>query len=533
MSKTTVQVIAGNLYEAGVRFIFGQPGGEVVDLIEACEQIGIKFILMGHESAAALAAGTIGYATGVPGVALSTLGPGACNLVLGVGEALLDRHPLLAISARTATNQETWYSHQNLALNEMFMPISKASIALDGVGTGVIMKQAIALASTPPQGPIYLTLPGDIAATEDYPVDISIDVDAQIDTEALDEIKNALNEAQKPIVVLGIALDQRKDGEAVRQFLAKTGIPYVDTPKTKGLVGPTADTFLGTCLSGSGDALIADFIRECDCVLGIGFDPVESAYDWHISDHYYGITNASTAFNAYEPHREAIGNVNEMLDQLAVGYTGQTVWQQAELEGLRQNVQQLIEPEMKTSDRGLAPYFVAKTLREALPDKSRVSVDTGQHKMIFAQAWHTAEPLSYFSSNGLSSMGPGVPGAIALTLLDPDNPAICVTGDGGFGMMVQELETIKRLDIAPLIIVMVDQALSLIRIPQQMRGYPSRGVDLAPVDWAKVAEGYGIKGLNISTLEDLSQAAKAWVAQPEATVLAVHIDETLYMGNSY
>ncbi len=535
MTKTIAQVIAQQLHTAGIRHVFGQPGGEVVDLIEAFAQVGIKFILMGHESAAALAAGTMGYATGIPGVCLSTLGPGACNLVLGVGEALLDRHPLLAISARTATDVEGWFSHQNLALNEMFKPITKASIALDGVGTAKIIQQAIDLTLTPPHGPVYLNLPGDVAATPDKPGNLSSNSPSTppANPEILPKIQATLNQAQRPIAVIGLALDQRKDGQAVRQFLAQTNIPYVDTPKTKGLVDPNAEAFLGTCLSGSGDALIAEFIRQSDCILGIGFDPVETTYQWHLSDHYYGITNASTKFNTYRPHLEVVGDVGQIVAQLAGGYTGRPAWLPQEWTKLRNDVQHTITPEVEAGNRGIAPYYVAKSLRDNLPPETRLSVDTGQHKMLFVQAWHTTEPLSYFGSNGLSSMGPGLPGAIALALLGPDRPTVCVTGDGGFGMMVQELETIQRLGLSPLIVVMCDQALSLIRIPQQMRGYPPRGINLAPVDWAKVAEGFGVQGHWVETLDTLEQAIITWRNNRQATVLAVQIDETLYRGNSY
>lgn len=537
MAQTTAQVIANGLFRSGIRYVFGIPGGEVVDLIEAFETIGIKFILMGHESAAALAAGTMGLATGTPGVCLSTLGPGACNLVLGVGEALLDRHPLIAISARTAASLEGWFSHQNLSLNEMFAPISKASIPLDGKGTDQVLRQALDLALTPPCGPVYLTLPGDVAGLPEKsgsPAKTQTNAPAsQPDRKTLEKIQSNLNQARRPIAVVGIALDQHRDTAAVRDFLRRTGIPYVDTPKTKGLVDPASDAFLGTCLSSSGDALIADFLRQSDCLLGIGYDPVESVHDWHISENYFAVTNASTAFSAYRPHLEAVGDVSLMVSQLAENYTGQPEWDPTEWQRLRDSVQRAITPEMEASQRGLAPFYVARMVRHLLPPETRISVDTGQHKMLFGQVWNTNQALTYFSSNGLSSMGPGVPGAIALALLDPDRPTISVSGDGGFGMMVQELETVRRLGLSPLFVVLCDQALSLIRIPQKMRGYASRGVDFEIVDWAMVAEGFGVKGEWARTLDELERAVISWRDAPQATVLAVQIDETLYRGNSY
>jgi acetolactate synthase-1/2/3 large subunit len=535
MSLTTAEVVAKELYQAGVRHVFGQPGGEVVDFIEALENRGIRFVLMGHESAAALAAGAIGQATGIPGVCLSTLGPGACNLTLGVGDAFLDRHPMLAISARTSLHQTGWLNHQNLRLNEMFSPISKASIALDGSGTAVTIQDALRIATKSPRGPVYLSLPADIASCADVtgPTINSI-VDRVPDPSAkLSRIEEALNRAKRPVAIVGIALGQQNDAAAIRHFLATTGIPYADTPKTKGLVDPDGDAYLGTCLSASADGVINDLIRQSDCILGLGYDPVESTYDWHLSDRYIAVVDGPTGYGDFQPTLEAIGQVGKMARLLAEHYDGRPSWEPGTFASVRSRVSAAITPEKEMSDAGLAPFIVARTMREELPASTQVAVDTGQHKMLFAQAWHTHEPLTYFNSNGLSSMSTAVPTAIALSVLNPDRLVVCIAGDGGFGMMVQELESVRRLGIQPCFVVLCDQALSLIRLPQQLRGLPRRGIDLATVDWAKVAEGFGLRGVWARTRVELSTAISGWREAPVATVIAVQIDESLYRGNEY
>ncbi len=548
MSGTIAESIAGELHAAGIRYLFGHPGGEVVELIQACEKAGIRFVLMGHESAAALAAGTLGQATGVPGACLATLGPGACNLVLGVADALLDRHPLLALSARTAVNVEGWFSHQNIPLNDLFAPISKNSIALDGENTRRTIQQALQFARTPPRGPVYLTLPADLAEQTDTDRSPHGNGPARGDAQpehdptpnsreyqdSLGKIQQALNQARRPIAVVGIALDYHQDPGPIRAFLAKTGLPYLDTPKTKGLVDPYSPAYLGTCLSASGDALITQFIQDrSDFLLGIGFDPVESVYEWHLTDRYHGVTNASTRSGTYRPHLEAVGRVRASLASLGGGFRGKADWRRSEWAALRSQIEGAITPAERASEAGLAPLYVARAMQEILPPTTRLTVDTGSHKMLFAQVWRTGHPLTYFNSNGLSSMGPGVPGAIALTLFDDSNPAVCVTGDGGFGMMVQELESVRRLGLSPLFVVFCDRSLSLIRIPHIMRGYEPVGVDLAPVDWAAVAEGFGIRGVWARTLSQVRQALEEWRDRPQATVLAVQIDAELYRGNNY
>ncbi len=533
--KTNAQIIAEELFNAGVRYVFGQPGGEVVELIEALAQQGIEFVLMGHEGSAALAAGVMGLATGIPGVCLATLGPGACNLALGIGDAYLDRHPLIALSARTAVSRADWFNHQNLRLNEMYAPISKASIALHGRGTAQTVQQAIALATQSPYGPVYLTLPGDVAAQAAQPGAGQIERDEPLPESepALVAIEQALNGAKRPFVVLGVALDQAKDTPAIRHFLEMTGLPHADTPKTKGIADPNSPNYLGTYLSSTADHYINALIRQSDCILGIGYDPVETAYDWHLGDNYYGIVAGSTAYGTFQPSVEAIGDVGMMVQQLAERYDGLSQWQPEELTQVREQIRADMTPRARANERGLAPFTVAQVLRQSIPPNGRITVDTGQHKMLWGQAWRTDEPLTYFNSNGLSSMSTSLPGAIALSLLDRKRPIVCLTGDGGFNMTVQELETVQRLDIAPLIVVLCDQALSLIRLPQIKRGYASRGVDFGRVDWAKVAEGYGVKGLWVQSEAELQTAVAAWGDNPQAMVLAVTIDENLYSGNVY
>ena len=401
---SNVAVIADELYQAGVRYVFGQPGGEVVELLDALEQRGIRFVLTGHESAAAFAAATMGYASGIPGVCLATLGPGACNLTLGVADALLDRHPLLAITARTAVGMEAWYNHQYLALNAMFEPITKASVALDGVNTDQRIRQALGTALEPHQGPVYLTLPGDLAAAESQSegqTEPVVPTKLRADHESLASIGQALDRASRPIAIIGIALDQHQDGPAIRRFLDRTGLPHFDTPKTKGLVDPESTRFIGTCLSASGDAEYARFIRESDCVIGIGFDPVESAYDWHKSANFHNLARASTAWNAYTPLSEAVGDVSSHLDTMTQNYVGEAAWLESELTDLRRRFKAAIEPLRTEGPKGLAPHTATLSMRKKLPDDTQLVVDTGQHKMIFAAMWTTREPLSYFGSNGL------------------------------------------------------------------------------------------------------------------------------------
>jgi acetolactate synthase-1/2/3 large subunit len=304
-------------------------------------------------------------------------------------------------------------------------------------------------------------------------------------------------------------------------------------PQAKGVADENGAGFLGTVAPGAGDALIVEWLKESDCLLGLGFDPVESSQQWHFRRPLYSIASGPVGFAQYQPVAECVGDVAALLERLQSVYQGHSDWTQAQVSELRRQVKAAMMPSTETSSVGLSPYHLVAALREALPPETIATTDVGAHKMLMAQAWHTFQPRTFLISNGLSAMGYGVPAALAAALLHPQQPVIGVIGDGGFAMMVQELETARRMGVAPLLVVLCDRSLAVIKIAQKIRGIPHRGVDFAPVAWARVAEGFGARGVVASTLEQARQAVSAWLAQPELTILAVPIDETLYAGLTY
>lgn len=534
MPQTNADLIAQELRQAGIREVFGQPGGEVVGLIEALAQHKVAFQLTGHESAAAFMAGALGRLSGTPGVCLATLGPGACNLALGVAAAWLDRDPLLAISGLTATDRARWSNKQNLPLTEMFTPITKWSAALSAAHTGAVVRDALALAAAPPHGPVYVGLPTDVASAR--PADgprPTPPVPAPASDEALERIIASLNAAAYPIAVIGPALNAREDSLAVRACLARLGIPHVSVPQGKGIADEMSPWHLGTVAPGAGDALLGEWLSRSDCLLGIGFDPVESSQDWHLQRVVCSLSTYPVGFRDWQPTHACIGPLPPLLEAVGRSYRGQPRWAAAEARTVRQAVSAAITPEAAATRMGLSPYHVVRALREALPADSIVTTDVGAHKMLLAQAWFAPGPLQFLVSNGLSAMGYGLPAALAAAHLHPDRPIAAILGDGGFAMMVQEMETAHRLNVRPLVVVLCDRALAVIKVAQTIQGLPWRGVNLAPVDWARVAEGFGCQAAAIHSLSHLERAVAAWLARPELTVLAVSIDDALYRGLNY
>ncbi len=530
---TCADIVAHELLDLGVRRVFGHPGGEIVELMEALEANGIEFVLTGHEAAAAFMAGVSGRLSGVPGVCLSTLGPGACNAVLGVANAWLDRDPMLHFSARTPDTLSQRSNKQNLPLAEVFSPITKGAIRLNSHGTAGAVRTAAQLALTPPQGPVHLSLPADVAGNEDRPKTSHKVSDTSREPQGLGRILTALKEAQRPLVAVGLALDPCGDSQAVRRFLAETSIPFVVLPQGKGVADESAAACLGTIASAAGDQVAVEAVRTSDCLLGIGFDPVESCQDWHRDRPFYSIANGSVAFRDFTPTIDCVGNVTELLDELRRRYTGCTTWTDDEVRQVREGVRAAMIPEELGTEAGLSPYHVLEQLQQGLPEETILATDVGAHKMLISQVWLASRPGSFLVSNGLSSMGFGLPAALAASLLFPDRPVAAVVGDGGFGMMVQELETAVRLNVKPLIVVLCDRSLAVIKIAQNVKKLPFRGVDFGPVNWAGVAQAFGAKGVGVRSFEALEAVLADWLANRQLTVLAVQIDENLYRGLTY
>ena len=534
-NKTTAETLVDALMDEGVKELIGYPGGEVVDVIEAAENRGMPFYLTGHEASAAFMAAAIGRLTGRPGACISTLGPGACNLALGIGNAYLDKDPMIAIAARTAASRERISSKQNLPLNKMMEPVCKWSVALDGQGTRATVAAACEVSTRPAQGPVFMTLPGDTAVEQEQAGKPGQTPPASdpILKNNLEDIADILARAKRPIAVIGLALDQKADRESIDNFLQMSELPYVVMPQGKGAVSESADNFLGVVGGVMGDGELTPLLNGSDCLLGIGLDSVENCQEWLFNAPFYSIANAAVGHMDFQPIKECIGQVGSTLDDLSQGLTLSMDWKPALISETRNRLLRAIRPGSSETANGLSPLHVLEALREALPEKAIVATDVGSNKSMMSQAWETKSPGSFLVSNGLGSMGFGLPSANAAALINPETPVVAVVGDGGFSMCVHELETARRLGLAPLIVVLYDGALSMIKVAQDIRDIPYRGVSFSPVDWARVADGFGAHAIEVKRLEEIQKAVQTWRTSNELTVIVVTIDDALYTGLTY
>jgi len=529
---STAEVIASTLKANGIRRLFGLPGGEIAELMAACRGVGMEFILTRHENAACIMAGVTGEISRMPGVALATLGPGATNLVNGVANALLERSPLLVISAQVPTDLSPILPHQRVDLVDLFRPVTKWSHTLTGVHTGATVQRALDLTTQGRPGPVYLSLPSDIARQPDRPGDLAFDEPRpqipRVSEDDLCRARQMIAQASRPLALAGIGLDPMKTQPALLRWIEATGIPIATTPKAKGLVPENHPLFVATSTGMAGDTLFVELLRETDLLIGIGFDPVEAIRTFYTERPLLSIAEYSLVDRRFSPDLELVGDVCATLDSLQGEVPARHTWTPESVTAFRRRLAAFLTPSADRSHLGLSPARAIGRLRDLAPRDTILTVDTGAHKLLAGQVWPSYEPQTYLVSHGLSTMGFALPAAVAARLEHPARPVVALTGDGGLAMVLPELETAARLRLPLVIVVLSDRSLHLIRIHQERKGFPASGVDFEPIDFAGIAAGFGARGVRVATWEDFTDTLTTAFHADRPTVVDVQIDPTDY-----
>ena len=528
--------LAATLRDAGVERMFGLPGGEILAFVEAARKVGIEFVLTRHEAVAALMADATGQMSHRPGVCVSTLGPGAMNLTLGVANAWLDRSPMLAITATTAESARPYATHQQLDLNAVFRPFTKDTVTLDGVDTAAKVRRAWRTALEPRPGPVHLALPSDVATRDERqttdPMAIALTPDPlpPPSREALDRVAGAIRAARRPIVLLGLDLDPRTTPGIVRRFVDALGVPVFVTPKAKGILPEDHPQFLGVCGGLAADGVVLEFFKRSDLLVGVGFEPVESDKLWHHTMALASIGPVSIAAGEYRPAFDVTGDLVQSLTALLAAPFGPFDWTDADRAAFRGDLERTLNDNPAPS-RGLSPLAVTRCLRDLLPSDTVVSTDVGSIKLIVSQAWRSTRPLTFLESNGLSSMGYALPAAMAAKFLEPDRPVLCTIGDGGYSMVFADIETAVRHKLRFVTIVYNDSALSLIQVAQEKKGYPDYGVRYGQVDFAAASAALGAWTRRVRNISELEVSVKEAMRQDGPAVVEVLIDPTEYRAH--
>jgi acetolactate synthase-1/2/3 large subunit len=522
------------LKAAGIARGFGIPSGNVLPLMEAMRNGGVDFVLTAHEGSAAFAADVTGRMTGVPGLCIATLGPGATNLTTGVGSAFLDRSPLIAITCNLSTGQlgrriQMWIDHHAL-----FRPITKATLPLRQGRIGETLAEAIRLSLSEPMGPVHLDLPEDVAVAatnEPVPALAAPGRIAPAPDAAIARAGELIAAARQPIAVIGASVMRMAEPTLLRAVIERHSLPFATTTMAKGLVDEDHPLALG-CIERACRQLQRTILRSADLIVGFGYDTVEVEYEAWIADVpllQIDIAPVDIAPSVNLAH-QAIGDLDASLKRLAALPATTHAWTGDALAAHRGDFQSALRP----ASTSFTAHAAIDAVRRALPREGVLSFDVGAHTHQIASQWPAHAPKTFLITNGWSSMGFGLPGAIAAKLARPDLPVVCLIGDGCFQMTCGEVAVAKRLGLSLPIVVLDDRWLALIKVKQIRRQFPLYGTELQEEEYREPpAHYFGVPAIGVRGADALEAAVRKALSADGPTVIEAVVDSDHYVDTVY
>jgi acetolactate synthase-1/2/3 large subunit len=527
MGMKASELFIRSLENEGVEYIFGIPGEENLDVMDALLDSSIQFITTRHEQGAAFMADVYGRLTGRAGVCLATLGPGATNLITGVADANMDHAPVVAIAGQASTNRLHKESHQVLDLEAMFLPITKYSTRiLEPAVIPEIVRKAFKVAQTEKTGACFIEFPENIAEMdiEDHPLRVKHATPPEPAVEQIERAAELISQAKNPIILAGNGVVRSKATDALANFAKKLGIPVANTFMAKGAIPFHHPMALGSVGLQSGDYVNCGF-ASADVIICIGYDMVEyHPYLWHPSRDrtiiHIDTTHAEVdAF--YSVLVGVIGNINHSLNRilaLSKPHKGKA------MRTLRDSLIQDMNQHRDDQEFPVKPQKIIWDLRTAMDLKDIVICDVGAHKMWMSRMFRCEHPNTCIISNGFASMGIAVPGAIAAKLAYPEQKVVAVTGDAGFLMNSQEIETAMRLNIAIVILIWNDASYGLIEWKQHNQFGRSSNVHFTNPDFVQYAQSFGAYGVRIEATEQLMPELVAALDRNTVTIIDCPVD---------
>ncbi|TVP66004.1 MAG: acetolactate synthase large subunit [Leptolyngbya sp. LCM1.Bin17] len=525
----TAELLVQCLENEGVEYIFGLPGEENLQLLQALKRSSIQFITTRHEQGAAFMADVYGRLTGKAGVCLSTLGPGATNLMTGVADATLDRAPLVAITGQVGTDRMHIESHQYLDLVSMFSPVTKwnAQIVRPS-NTPEIVRKAFKLAQSEKPGAVHIDLPENIAEMEVQGAYLRKDSQEKTyaSMQSIQQAAVAISQASNPMILVGNGAIRARASEALTEFATKLDIPVANTFMGKGVIPYTHPLALWTLGLQQRD-YISCAMEQADLIIAVGYDLVEySPKRWNPDGNlpilHINLTHAEID-SSYIPKVEVIGDISDALEEILkrVKRSGRP---QSTITKVRDDIR--ADYDQYAADYGfpIKPQKLIYDLRQVLGPEDIVISDVGAHKMWMARNYHCLRPNTCLISNGFAAMGIALPGALAAKLVHPSRKVVAVTGDGGFMMNCQELETALRVGTPFVTIIFNDGGYGLIEWKQINQYGESTYIHFSNPDFVKLAEAMGLKGYRIESTEDFIPTLKTALEDNVPAVIDCPVD---------
>ncbi len=528
------------LENEGVEYVFGLPGEEINELLKAlAASKKIKFILSRHEQAASFMADVYGRLTGKAGVCLSTLGPGATNLLTGVADAYLDRAPLVAITGQGGLERAFEESHQYIDVVSVYKFVTKWNRSVtrpEFVPQAV--RKAFALAESEKTGAVHIELPEDVAGDEigpdTHPLEkVKQQVPSVVNVEGARKALGLVDTSRFPVILAGNGVIRSNASQQLCEFAKELKIPVVNTFMGKGVISSRDDLSLGTIGLQTRDLINCAF-ENSDLVITIGYDFVEYApIYWNgrktkRSRSILQIDSAPSEVDQYySTTLELTGNIRATLELLVEEARKSDSWSRKDFAywaKLRSKINEELTRYADDDSFPIKPQRVILELRAALSDDDIVVSDVGMHKVWISRLYPAFSPNTVIISNGFATMGISLPGAIAAKLAKPDRNVVAVCGDGGIMMNFYDLETARALNLSFVVLIFDDGQYSQVDWKQRSRFGGSYFVKFKNPDFVKLAESFGCKGVRVSSVKELKESLSEALKSKGLWVIDVPVD---------
>ena len=514
----------------GVEYIFAVPGEENLDVLEALRDSSIRLVVTRHEQGAGFIAATYGRLTGSPGVCLSTLGPGATNLVTAAAYANLGAMPMVMLTGQKPIRSSKQGAFQIIDVVDMMAPITKYTRQV--VGPAYLparVREAFRLARQERPGATHLEIPEDILQEEVEgvgPLTASKVRRPVADELSIRRAVGLLEKARRPLLVIAAGANRSRTCVRIREFVEEYRIPFITTQMGKGVVDERSPSYLGTAAL-SADDFVHLAVEEADLLVNVGHNVVEKP-PFIMREN--GVQVVHVDFDAaqvdpvYFPQVEVVGDIADSFRQIMERLEVPGDWDFSHVPRIREAAEELFEPRSRDEHFPLRPQRLVTDVRRAMPEDGILTLDNGMYKLWFARNYPTYRPNSLLLDNALASMGAGLPSAIAAALVYPDRPVATVTGDGGFMMNSQEMETAVRLGVNLVVVVLRDDAYGMIRWKQEEMGFPDYGLSYENPDFVRYAEAYGAAGHRVEAAHELEPLLRERLAAPGVDLIEVPVD---------
>lgn len=516
------------LENEGVTHIFGVPGEENIDVMDALIDSDIQFVTTRHEQGAAFIADVYGRLTGKAGVCLSTLGPGATNLVTGVADANMDRAPIVAIAGQGSTARMHKESHQILDLVNLFDPISKyaTQIRIPEIIPEIIRK-AFKTSQAEKPGCAFIDLPENVAGAEIddmLPLKVQSAVTPTAPAGKCSSVAEIISAAKAPVIMAGNGVIRKKASDALVDFAEKMNVPVATTFMAKGAIPFSHPLCLGAIGLQAHDYVAFGF-DKADLVICVGVDMVEyQPRLWnplcdkkiiHIDE------GPAEVDQHYILEAGVVGAIRDSLERIAAKARRRA---DAPVHKLHEVIKREVGEYSEDTEFPVKPQKIIWDLRQALEPEDIVISDVGAHKMWMARMYQAEAPNTCIISNGFASMGIALPGAIAAKIVCPDRKAVAVCGDAGFLMNNQEIETAMRLGLDLVVLIFNDSKYGLIEWHQNRHFGRTTGIEFTNPDFVKFADSFGAKGYRVERTEDLMPMLQEALGDGTVSIIDCPVD---------